>query len=169
MLLSRKFFASLGGTIQMDLSFASIPRPDDQLARVPKEPKMPLHVEKFSTQGNRAGRIAQVNHIDSQLGEPDLMGDIGLNISMDAKENVFMNQDSPHPLLEEDFPRGQIQNNQEIRRSINQLEGVIDVLHKMLGEETDSPNENHNIHIDYSDPGPSNHHYPYLIRIQILI
>ena len=69
---------TLGGTNQMDLSFASIPNPEDRLVRIPREPKLPLHAEKFSAQGNWGARIAQVNHIiDPGIGELDLSGDFG--------------------------------------------------------------------------------------------
>ena len=57
MLLSRNFATSLGGTIQMDLSYTSIPNLKGCLVRILREPKKPIHVEKFSKQGSRLGRI----------------------------------------------------------------------------------------------------------------
>lgn len=47
MLLSRKFSASLGGTLQMDLTFAFIPNPEGKLVKIWRERKKPVHVEKF--------------------------------------------------------------------------------------------------------------------------
>ena len=64
MLLSIKFSASFGGTIQMDLSYASIPNPEGRLVRIMREPKSLIPIEKFSDQGNHSRRVAQVCLID---------------------------------------------------------------------------------------------------------
>ena len=59
MLPSCKFSASPNGTIQMHLSFASIPNPKGRLVKILKGPKKPVHVEKFSEQGNWIGRLCK--------------------------------------------------------------------------------------------------------------
>lgn len=72
MLLSRKFSSSLSGTIQMDLSFASIPNPEGRLVRIMREPKKPFHVEKATRQVNRSGRVSPIYYIDDEgQGEDD--------------------------------------------------------------------------------------------------
>lgn len=58
MLLSCKFSASLGGTLQMDLSFTSISNHEGHLVKVLREPKKPTHVEKFLKQGNKVEIVA---------------------------------------------------------------------------------------------------------------
>lgn len=45
MLLSRKWFASIGGQLQMDLSYATIPTIDGTPFVLYREPQMPDHVE----------------------------------------------------------------------------------------------------------------------------
>ena len=72
MLLSRKFLASLGRRIQMDLSYASILNHEGRLVRIPREPKSLVHVEKFSQQGNRSRRVAQVCFIDDHDPSDDV-------------------------------------------------------------------------------------------------
>jgi hypothetical protein len=47
-MLSCKFSTSLGSTIHMDLSFASIPNPKGFLVNILRETKRPIHVENFS-------------------------------------------------------------------------------------------------------------------------
>jgi hypothetical protein len=47
MLLSRKFVAILGGTLQMDLSYATIPIGDETYAHIPNQPMTRDHVEEI--------------------------------------------------------------------------------------------------------------------------
>jgi hypothetical protein len=45
MLLSRKFVAMLGGTLEMDLTSINVPLNDGTFARLPNMPMAKLHVE----------------------------------------------------------------------------------------------------------------------------
>lgn len=158
MLLSQKFSSSLEGTIEMDLSFTSIPNLDGRLVQIMRDPKNPFHVEKCSRLGNRVGRVVQVNHVM----DPDANG-IVLHYSfelghlLNEEETILINEECPHLLFEEEIQRGQSQNNREIREAINQLEEVVTTLRRVAGGGTSSPNKNDTMLIDYLDPGPSTH------------
>ena len=45
MLLSRKWASYLGGSLQMDLSYATIPMPDNNFVRLDRELEKRYHVE----------------------------------------------------------------------------------------------------------------------------
>jgi hypothetical protein len=47
MLLSRKFTAMLGGTLEMDLTYIKVPMKDGMIARLPKMPMAKAHVQEI--------------------------------------------------------------------------------------------------------------------------
>lgn len=104
MLLSRKFFASFGGMIQMDLSFVSIPNPNGRLVQIMRDLKKPFYVEKCSRQGNHVGRDAQVYHLsDTRQDEVDSFEVLGFNENMDAINNESYASSEPSLSDESDY------------------------------------------------------------------
>lgn len=103
-LLSRKFLSSLGGTLQMDLTFTSIPNPEGRLVKVWGEPKKPMHVEMFLKHGNKVGKVAQVYHVsDAGEDEMDSLVDFGFNKIFDEINDEYPTQLEPSISSETDY------------------------------------------------------------------